>query len=689
MAHRVPRRLYLPLLIGFGVFTASLPSWSLGTGQPNRQGAEQVVYLADGLPDESIISLTANVAASGHSRVVLIDSTKWTEQQKQFLHDFQPERVVPVGTFPAGTADLEQRLAVKISPVVPWTRGPTLALWKDLFPRAERVVLCPSEPRPQLLQAACLAGALQAPLCLTTGQPGENVLLHQQLIEWNIREIYAVGDAAKLIPKLDPRGDGARAKLIHLQDAEKVASAHRRFLRQQGPIESMVVANPDDGPRGLTNLSPLAPWIAIQRRAVLLLTSDKGDDTGEIIQQALRTRDLRHADSLILLGDLTALPMERRPNPVAGKDAFIEMEPLTPSGNDPFTLATGRLFADDPSLIPLLLARQRLLTEAHNAPKALVVSNPSGGLPLLETFSRNTTQELRNTGYETTALFGHEVNPDGLRELLPEQDIFLWEGHYATLMKEYKMNEWNEPMRPALVFLQSCLALSDSKAQSFLQRGAVAVLGTSTRTYSASGGACALAFFNALLYDHQTMGGSLRSAKNFLLAYSLLKEKRLGKGAKLTGANLRSAWAFSLWGDPMLKLPQPEVPEETLPPVRHVVHGHSIVVTLPGASHQKAISSKYRAQMPPNGRLAGLITPDEDDEDVKHLIPFIFVEVHLPKVPDGKTPRLHSKLPESRWVFCWDARRKCGQLLFMPRAKDRDELRFSVDWNEESLAHSQ
>ena len=144
-----------------------------------------------------------------------------------------------------------------------------------------------------------------------------------------------------------------------------------------------------------------------------------------------------------------------------------------------------------------------------------MVSNPSGGLPLLETFSRNTTQELRNTGYETTALFGHEVNPDGLRELLPQQDIFLWEGHYATLMKEYKMNEWTEPMRPALVFLQSCLALSDSKAQSFLQRGAVAVLGTSTRTYSASGGACALAFFNALLYDHQTIGGSLRSASQW------------------------------------------------------------------------------------------------------------------------------------------------------------------------------
>ena len=133
MAHRVPRRLFLPFLIVLGILCASLPSWSLGTGQPKRQGAERVVYLAGELSDEGIISLTANVAASGNSGVVLIDSTKWTEQQKQFVHEFQPERIVPVGAFPNGMADLEQRLAVKISPAVPWTRGPPLALWKDLF----------------------------------------------------------------------------------------------------------------------------------------------------------------------------------------------------------------------------------------------------------------------------------------------------------------------------------------------------------------------------------------------------------------------------------------------------------------------------------------------------------------------------------------------------------------------------
>jgi hypothetical protein len=690
VAFQAPRRFTVAVLVGLSaVFVTSHQCRCAGNRQQDRSGAGRVVFLASGLSDEKLVSLTANIAASGHPGLVLIDSAKLNQQHKQFLQAFQPERVIPVGSFPDGGFDLENRLEVPISPVIPWTGGPPFGLWKELFPQAKRVVFCPADSRSELPQAACLAGVLKAPLCITTGQPVEKEPLRQQLSDWGTQEIYAVGESARVVSKLKLAHEGASIKLIHLRNAEMVAQAHRRHLRKQGPIENLVVANPSDGKRGLTNLSALAPWIAVQRQAALLLTSDKGDDASEVIQEALRTGELCHVESLILLGDRTGLPMLQRPNPAAGKDANIEMEPLTPSGNEPFTLATGRLFADDLSMIPLLLARQKLLNRPGYTPRALVVSNPSGGLPLLEAFSRNTTQELLNNGYQTTALFGKDVDPDELRRLLPEQDVFLWEGHYATLMKEYRMHEWNEPMRPALVFLQSCLALSDNKAQPFLERGALAVLGTSTRTYSASGGACALAFFNALLYDHQTVGGSLRSAKNFLLAYSLLKEKRLGKGAKLTGANLRSAWAFSLWGDPTLKLPVPPLPEETLPAIHEVVHGRTIVITLPDALHRKAISSKYQAQMPPNGRLAGLITPDEEDEEVKHLIPFIFMEVHLPKAPDGKTPWLHSRLPDSRWVFCWDARRKCGYLLLMPRAKDRDELRFNVDWNDQSIARSQ
>jgi hypothetical protein len=424
-------------------------------------------------------------------------------------------------------------------------------------------------------------------------------------------------------------------------------------------------------------MSCLAPWVAIQKNAPLLLTNDAGDNTAGLVQAAVKQPKLRSADSLLLLADLRAIPMERRPNPAEGKDPFIEMEPLTPAGTEPFSFATGRLFHADPAIVALMLARPRLLEPGPRT--ALVVSNPGSSLPLLEAFSRNTARELRNRGYQTTALFGDEVSKDGVRRLLPEHDVFLWEGHHSTLVRDYQMPEWTEPLPPSFVFLQSCLALAEPKAQPLLQRGAVAVVGSSTRIYSATGGAFSLAYFDALLYENRSLGGSLRQAKNFLLVYSLLKEKRLGKEARLSGANLRSAWAFTLWGDPTLTLPAPEAPD-ALAGIRHRVTGNTVVVKLPDTAYEKVVSEDYRAQLRPNGRLAGLIR--REGTDTKRLVPFVFAEVHLPKAPAGQAPHLRTRLPDSHWAFVWDARRKCGYLLVTPRPRDETELRFRIEWQE-------
>src|SRR5262249_7813661 len=152
--------------------------------------------------------------------------------------------------------------------------------------------------------------------------------------------------------------------------------------------------------------------------------NEAGDNTGAIVETALKNPRLRQAESLLLVASLKAIPPERRPNPVPGKDAVIEMEPLTPTDAGPFSFSTGRLFHRDNGLVTLLLARQRLLATQKAPPKAMVVSNPGGGLPLLETFSRHTAKELRNRGYQTTTLFGKEVAKEEVRRQLPEQDIF-------------------------------------------------------------------------------------------------------------------------------------------------------------------------------------------------------------------------------------------------------------------------
>jgi hypothetical protein len=311
-----------------------------------------------------------------------------------------------------------------------------------------------------------------------------------------------------------------------------------------------------------------------------------------------------------------------------------------------------------------------------------VASNPGNSLPLLETFSRVSARELTNRGYQTTALLGDSLSARQLRHRLPEADVFLWEGHHNTLIKDWGFVAWDEPLRPSLMFLQSCLALTEEKASPLFDRGAVAVVGSSSRIYSATGGAFSLAYLDAVLYDGQSLGGALRQAKNFLLAYGRLKDRRLGPAAKLGGANLRSAWAFTLWGDPTLRLPAPPPPSDAADAVRCRVRGDTITLTVPPAMGTEE-SGKYRVPYRPNERLAGFVRPVADDD--KKLVPFVFAEVKLLGGPASSTPRLETKLPDSAWTFVWDARRRAGYVLALPR-DGAHEVRFRVRWDESRAA---
>jgi hypothetical protein len=637
--------------------------------------SDHVVFLAADLSHEDLVVFTSALAASAHPGVMLVDSPKQSRYIKAFLSAFQPQQVIPVGSFAEGVDNVQSRLGIKTAEGLKWQRGPPGEFWKSLFPAVTRVVVCPVEPRRTMLQAACLAGVMKAPLLLLRGHsPDETDRLAGWLKEWHPREVLAVGAAAA------PCRLATDVRPVLLADEEEVFAAYLRQQMNQGPIQTLVLANPTDSRIGMYGMSSLAPWLALQRRAALLLTNEKGDNANAVIQAALKHPVLFRADFLLLAADLKAIPPEQRPNPLAGKDAAIEMEPMTPIGTEPFSFATGRLFHQDPAVVPLMLARRRLLPAMPGPRKALVISNPGGGLPLLETFSRHTVQELRNTGYETAAFFGDQADKDETRRLLPGQDIFLWEGHHKTLVEDFGLPNWTEPMAPSMVFLQSCLALNEEETQSLLARGAVSIVGSSTRTYSASGGAISLAFFNALLYEGQSLGGALRQAKNFLLTYRLLKEKRLGPAARLSGANLRSSWAFTLWGDPTQELAHPVPPPDARPAVRHDINGKTLVITLPEQNYPRVVTGKFTAQMPPNARLAGLLAP-EPEEDTRRMVPFVFVEIPL-LGPRDQTPRLRSRTPERNWVFCWDDRRRCGYLLVLPRARDARELRFRIDWQD-------
>ena len=59
--------------------------------------------------------------------------------------------------------------------------------------------------------------------------------------------------------------------------------------------------------------------------------------------------------------------------------------------------------------------------------------------------------------------------------------------------------------------------LNPDESALLLDRGAAAIVGTPNRTYSGSGGALTLAFFDSLAYDGRSAGASMRHAKNVLM----------------------------------------------------------------------------------------------------------------------------------------------------------------------------
>jgi hypothetical protein len=634
----------------------------------------RVIFIGKNLSDEEIVCFMSAVAGSRRHGIALLDSPDSSADITSFLTAYQPDSVIQVG-HSLGRGDESVRKLGRQAKLVKWDSPFPERFWRSLHLTRQYLVVCRAPSRRLLLQAACLAGVLHAPMCIVHHE-SEKETLKKALRSWGTRKVFAIGGTCEDWIDL-PQG-----RLSLLPDEQSVVAKYIRRQRKFAPVTTLVVANPADTRGKNVALSSLGPWLALEKHAILGLTNGAGSNVREV-EKGTQLFSVR-GESVIFLADFQAIPLEHRPNPAPGKDTVIDVEPLSPPGNEPFTYATGRLFHRVPASVPLLLAREQFLARESSRPgeqgrKALVISNPAGGLPLLETFSRNTASELRNAGYDTTAIFGGDVTPHEVRRLLPQQDIFLWEGHHSTMTREYGLPGWSERLRPSLLFLQSCLALCEEDALPLLSRGAVAVIGTPNRTYSGSGGACSLAFFDALLYEDQSIGASLRHAKNFLAACALLKEKRLGDDARLCGADVRSAWAFSLWGDPTLKMPRADSHVQGLLSVQHEVRGNVIELRRPEESHEPVVSERYRAQMFPNARLAGLVRK-KGDSSQRELAPLIFAEVHLPNAPKGKVPRLHSRMPADHWVFNWDPRRKCGYLLVTPRAKDTGDLEFRVRW---------
>ena len=149
------------LAIGFGLHSEP---WSKVEAAPVAASAERTVHIiGGGVPETDLTVLSAGLAAGKQPGVFLLDSPRPETTLKPFFGRFKPERMIAVGMFPGGINEVERRWGVPPS-VVSGIDGDVAAYGRSLGIGAVRVVVCPESPPGQLLQAACLAGSLPAPL---------------------------------------------------------------------------------------------------------------------------------------------------------------------------------------------------------------------------------------------------------------------------------------------------------------------------------------------------------------------------------------------------------------------------------------------------------------------------------------------------------------------------------------------
>lgn len=637
-----------------------------------RQGG--TVIMAGEMPNPDLMAVSVAAAAFAPDTPFVVDTPRARTSLRLFLEYLKPAAVKQVGRVPAA-----------VDPVRRWGYGPPVIdpeksetdamafAWSLAPERVEKAVVTPAEPAEELFRAAALAGAIKAPLFVLRDDPDPVKGLKKLCVAKGVRQVLAVGDAAAHVAKM------GGVEVVRLPDASAVDAAHRRELAKSGPPRLWVMACPGD----LDGCGVFAPYVSVLRKAPIIFTNEDGTNAEKTFLAALKTPDASTVDQMIVVADPDAIPSGKRRNPTGGRDGdAIDVEPWIPRGDHTLvTVAAGRLYNPDRAGVPMMLARQRIMSETKGPPKVLLVSNPGDGLKLLETFSRNTGRELENAGCKVTGMFGRfTMNETQARQAMTEHDLFIFEGHNGTLGGRFGGNRYTDPMRPSLLFLQSCVELTPQNARPLFDRGLVGMIGTPNRMFSGSGGAYVLAFADALTAQGMSAGQAMRHAINYMLLYAALKEKRLGADSKLGGANRRAAWTFALWGDPTSRLPAATPPATALPRLRTVATKNTITMQLPEQKYPTTEVMPYRAEMYPGGRLAGLYSFEGEDEG-RTLVPLAFAEVAIPDAPAGKTPRLSSRLPARNYVFEWDARRKVAYILVLPRDKDTEDIEFRVHWD--------
>lgn len=412
-------------------------------------------------------------------------------------------------------------------------------------------------------------------------------------------------------------------KVVELANSDALTGELLNTLDRRPSV--VVVANPSDraGLFSPSSLSLLAPLVSTVHGAPLVLVAETQPERVEEEVLAFVDRHDLSPSHIIVVGDEIAIQSHRIKDPVLaaggpealGGGTVVRVELFSRIHEEqPQDLAVGRIVAEGLGQGSAMLARQYHQRRTGPARPVVFLANADGMFRLGETISRSTAAELRNVGVPVRTYYHEEVTPSLTLRSLAATDVLVWEGHARDLTLE-EQGGIAAVGAPDVVVLQGCYTFDRSDPFILMDKGTVAILGTSTAIYSAPGSALARAFFDAILYDRADLGTATRNARNFLLTLAQLQRAREHVDWRKT---YRAALAFALWGDPTLR-PHIEPGKPRIAPVTWKMGQEELTLTLPARNLQRISVGPYHAEPPSRAMLGGLLLRDGEKRQLKEL----------------------------------------------------------------------
>ena len=324
--------------------------------------------------------------------------------------------------------------------------------WK----KSHKAILVSDDDYEGAILSSPLAARYQCPLLFFSGETIPELTL-KTLRKLNCQEVIVVGEKRKGLKK-ELKVLGVKATFI--PEKSTLTALYLKTIALSAEVNNLIVTNPLDIDltfafpesyyNGITKLSLLSAPLSLIRKAPILFYSGQPEDIEEKIKDFEKKHNLA-LKYLTLVGDQIALPPKGVPDPVYSneeeEESVNDMEVEIgsyPGGEEPLSLAVGRIVAEDVYDGSLILARTITYEEkrAELVGNVLMLGNADGALDLCEIITRATVKEFENWRVPIKAYYNQEVHGQLLKRELPGKEVIISEGHLWDFMELFEQEPY-------------------------------------------------------------------------------------------------------------------------------------------------------------------------------------------------------------------------------------------------------